>query len=425
MNQVTAERMIPLVLMLSVSLLAPPGRAADHETIDGVLHVKNRAGPRDGIEHLYLEETWRAGQADDDILFGLITQIVADSNGDIYVLDGQLSQVHVYDQDGTHLRTLFHEGDGPGEVRGPRDLILLADGRVGAVQEVPGKLIFVDRQNNPAGELGIGGPGVAHGGFCQTFSAFVGADILLVAGFVQSPGKEPGHLTQTSFLSSFDAEGREITNFCKDTNDINLQDFTFVENRHLAAYWWNTAVGPDGKVYIVPHLDRYEVHVHQADGSLERVITRELEPWRRTAPEKKQFVELVKAIYGDAPIEVGVAPSDHEPLITTTQRGIRVHADGTLWVLPTHGIRDQAPGVLATFDVFSPEGEFMHQVAVHHEGDARHDGVFLFPDDRAVVVRGFVDAAMVQFTGGRMSLDLADEEEAVMEVVGCRVRKSP
>jgi hypothetical protein len=306
-------------------------------------------------------------------------------------------------------------------VRGPRDVVLLADGRVGVVQEVPGKLIFVHRDGAPAGELRIGGPGISHGGFCQTFSAFAGDDLLLVAGFVQAPGRDAGHMTQTSFLSSFDVQGREIASFCRNDNELDLADFTFDEMVHLAAYWWNAAVGPDGKVYVAPHLDRYEIHVFGADGTLERVIHREYEPWRRTAAEKQDFVDAVRAIYGDVPIEIGVAPSDHEPAITTTQRGLRVHPDGTIWVLTTRGIRGQDPGVMATFDVFSPAGKYLRQVAVHHEADARHDGVFLLDDERAVVVKGFVDAMMVQFTGGRLSVDLAEGEDAVMEVIGCRV----
>ena len=148
--------------VIAALLIATLAIGTEHETVDGVLHVRNGAEPRDGIEHLRLEELWRVGDASDDILFGLITRVVADTNGDLYVLDGQLSHVHVYDRDGAHLRTLFREGEGPGEVRGPRDLVLLDDGRVGVVQEQPGKMIFVDRMNNPAGELTFGGPGVAH-----------------------------------------------------------------------------------------------------------------------------------------------------------------------------------------------------------------------------------------------------------------------
>jgi len=419
MNKVT--RCLPILLPVLLWLVFPAS-AAQHETVDGVLHVKNGPDPADGVENLVLEEVWRAGQAGDEVLFGLITQVAEDDDGLLYVLDAQLSEVHVYDPDGQHLRTLFHEGEGPGEVRGPRDLVLMSDGRVGVVQEVPGKLIFVDRENTPAGELRIGGPGISHGGFCQTFSAFAGGDQLRVAGFVQAPGDVQGHITQTCFLGRFDDEGREVQSICRDVHDIDFRGFTFEENRHLASYWWNAAVGDDGKIFVAPHLDRYEIHVLDAQGTLECIIEREHEPRRRSSAEKQEFVEMVEAIYGNAPIDLGVTPSDCDPVIAMSHRGLRVHDDGTIWVLTSRGANDQESGVMATFDVFSPEGEFTRQVAVHFDGDARHDGVIFLADGRAVVVKGFVDAAMVQFTGGRLTIDLDEGEEATMEIISCRVK---
>ena len=49
----------------------------------------------------------------------MVTSVQQDPAGNTYVMDAQLSQVHLYDRQGRHLRTLFGEGDGPGEVRGP------------------------------------------------------------------------------------------------------------------------------------------------------------------------------------------------------------------------------------------------------------------------------------------------------------------
>ena len=414
------SRCIAILALTLTAAFARSAPAAETVMVDGVPHVRNGATPRDGIVSLQLEEQWRIGSEEEDVLLGLVTRVCEDDAGNLYILDAQLSQVHVYDRGGTKLRTLFREGEGPGEIRGPRDLVLLDDGRVGAVQEMPGKLIFVDRMGIPAGTLRIGGAGVELGGFCQTFSAFAGSDLLVIAGFIQTPGQKSGHMEQTSFLASFDATGKETTRFCETVNDIDFADFTFDELRHLAAYWWNTAIGPDGRVYVAPYLDRYEIHVLAADGTLERVIERESEPWLRTAEEREHFAEAVRAIYHGAPIEVGVAASNYEPTILYLQRGLRVNADGTIWVLTTRGVREQAAGVMATFDVFDPHGEFVRQVAVRAPWDGRRAGVFLFDDDHAVVITGYTDAMMAQFSGGHLSVDVADEA-ASMEVIRCRV----
>jgi len=407
---------LQVAMLLSLALAIPAAAMPAND----VIHLDNPAMPRDGAVDVQLEELWRVGGDDDDLILGLVTQVRQDRNGDLYVMDAQLSCVHVFSEDGEYLRTIFGEGEGPGEIRGPRDFVLLDDGRVGAVQEVPGKLVFVDRQGVPAGQLEIGGSGVGHGGFCQTFSAFTNGTTLLVAGFIQKPG-QPGHLQQTSFLSRVDAEGRLVTDLARVDNDIEFATFVFDETRHLAPFWWNAAVAPDGRIYVAPDLLRYEINVFQPDGTAERVITRDQEPWPRTQADKDRFVEMVQAVYHGMPVEVQVAPVDHEPTVAYLHRGLRVHPDGSLWVLTSRGIREPGAGAMATFDVFDPDGEFDRQVNVHGDWDARHDGVFFLADDRAVVVTGFADAMLTQFTGGNMTLDLAGDAGSV-EVIVCRVR---
>lgn len=367
-----------------------------------------------------LEEVWRAGGADDDMIFGMITQVRRDAAGNLYVMDAQLSQVHVYSPQGELLRTLFNEGEGPGEIRGPRDLVLMNDGRVGAVQEVPGKLIFVDGQGAPAGDLMIDGAGTQRGGMCQTFSAFTNGDLLLVAGFVQSPGNEPGTLNQTNFLSSFDAQGRRLHDFGKVENKYSFSAFVFDESTSLAPFWWNAAVGPKGRVYVAPEIGKYEIQVFSADGTLEKTISRDYKAWPRSRADKEYFTDMVKAIYSGLPFEIEIALLDDEPAIVYLHRGLRVHPDGTLWVLTTRGIREPTNGAMATFDVFDTSGKFDRQVNVHGAWNGRSDGVFFLGDDRAVVVTGFADAMITQFTGGNMTVDL-DTEAGSMEVIYCRV----
>ena len=57
---------------------------------------------------------------------------MGDDDGNIYLLDSQLSEVKVFSPDGEPLKTLSREGDGPGEFRAlssvhvlPGDTLLL------------------------------------------------------------------------------------------------------------------------------------------------------------------------------------------------------------------------------------------------------------------------------------------------------------
>jgi len=71
---------------------------------------------------------------------------------------------------------------------------------------------------------------------------------------------------------------------------------------------------------------------------------------------------------------------------------------------------------MATFDVFDSSGEFTQQVNVRGSWNGRSDSVFFLDDDHAVVVTGFADAMVTQFTGGHMTVDL-DSEAGSMEVI--------
>ena len=409
-----------LILTSAIFLLPNVTGAAERVMIEDVPHIKNSATPSQGKRIIELQEQWRIGGDDDETLLGLVTRVREDDSGNLFVMDAQLSQIHVYDPAGNKIRTLFREGEGPAEIRGPRDMVIMNDGRIGAVQEMPGKLIFVNKNGDPAGSLTIGGAANEQGGFCQTFAASAFKDLLVVTGFLQGQGTEPGHFTQTNFLSRADSEGSEIKRICETIHDLDFSNFSFDENKHLASYWWNNDIGPDGKVYVAPKLNRYEIHVFDADGKLERVIEREYEPWKRTAEEREYFTRVIRAVYYGVPFEFEIITSEYEPVVLYMHRGLRVHADGSIWVLTTHGVRDQAEGTMATFDVFSPEGDFTHQVEVRGPWDGEHDGLFFFADDHAVIVTGYADAMNAQFTGGNLTIDLTDDAASV-EVIRCGI----
>ena len=90
-----ARRPIPLAAALL--LLAAAAAAGPPPVID------NPAAPADGATTLRLVEQWRAGGPDDEIFFGTISEFLHDADGNIYLLDGQLSEIQVFDRDGGRL----------------------------------------------------------------------------------------------------------------------------------------------------------------------------------------------------------------------------------------------------------------------------------------------------------------------------------
>ena len=54
--------------------------AAEEKTVDGVLHIMNSATPSGGSEVLGFTEQWRLGGDDDEEIFGMIAQVLADED---------------------------------------------------------------------------------------------------------------------------------------------------------------------------------------------------------------------------------------------------------------------------------------------------------------------------------------------------------
>ena len=94
-------------------------RYPDLPTIDAV-------GPDVTEAHVDLKFGSLEGD-DPNLLFGDIRGIQATSDGTIYVLDYQATEVRVFDSDGQYLRTIVRRGEGPGEITAANGIILSGD----------------------------------------------------------------------------------------------------------------------------------------------------------------------------------------------------------------------------------------------------------------------------------------------------------
>ena len=151
-------------------------------------HRENSDAPRDGVVTYRLDEQWRVGGLDDEEnLFGVITQVLTDDDGNVYLLDQQLSEVAVLSPEGERIATLSREGDGPGESRRPNDMFFLPDGNIGMIQIFPGKIVQIDREGNPAGNFPFqsGDPTAGAGFSVLVRGKSLGGNIVLV-GIEQS-----------------------------------------------------------------------------------------------------------------------------------------------------------------------------------------------------------------------------------------------
>jgi len=381
-------------LMLS---LQPASQAA-------VPVVTNGDIPADGLVKVQLEELWRiGGEEDEENLLGVIDQVLADDDGNVYLLDIQLVETQVFDSDGEYVRSLGNQGDGPGELRNVRDLLFLPDGTVGLVQGFPGRIVKIDFEGLPAGEMKPGGNDPSAGGFFALRSAASSGGRLVLGGAKITRGDNSR--TATNFIAAFDQDGIEGVRYLESVNVRDFGRMEFSEKGDFFPGQGGWALADDGRLYVAPARNEYRIEVHAPDGSLERTIVRKYESWERTPAEADRAREMMMPFRrrNRNAIKLVMEPTERDIL------DIRLDPRGQLWVLPSRGIREQDEGIHSTWDVFDSSGAFVRRMAIACEGDGQKDALFFPGGGLAVLVREHADA--VYALRGRGSDNSESEEE--------------
>jgi len=392
-------------------------RAAEEVIVDGVPHVKNGAEPEQGRVTWELEELWRAGGYDEDVFFGLITQVTNDEQGNIYLLDTQISEVRVFSPEGEELRTLSRQGEGPGEVNRPIDMLFMPDGTLGLAQAFPGKIVQIDLEGNPAGSFEPGSADPTQGGFFVFLDAKASASHVVIAGIRLGPTEDMQGQKRTRFLASYAPDGTEDVRYLESSNEFRPPDIRIAEKDEFFVYPRRWTLDAGGRVYAATARDEFEITVYEPDGSVARVIRRDFTSKKRTADETARIeaaFEAQRAQVEAQGLTMEIEIEDYEPVISQ----IRLHND-QLWVYHNGSYRDVPEGVMGIWDVFSKDGRYLQEVSIAVDADGFQDGLFFVGDKRLLVVKGLAEAALAM---QNISVPGSDEEEPEpMEVICYRV----
>jgi hypothetical protein len=349
--------------------------------------VVNEDQPKGGREEIRLEELWRiGGEQDEENLLGVIDWALADNQGNVYLLDIQLVEVQVFSPAGAYLRSLGQRGDGPGELRNVSAALFLPDGNLGLVQGFPGRIVKVDLDGLPAGELRPGGDDPSTGGFFSLRSAAAKGVHLVLGGARITRGE--GTRTVTSFIAAHTLAGAETARYLEDVNVRDMGRLEFSEKDSYFPGRGGWALDADGRVFVAPARNEYRIEVFGPDGDHEMTINRKYESWRRTTAETDRAREMMMPFRrrNRNPVNIVVEPTERDIL------DIRVDPQGLIWVLPSRGIREQVEGVHSTWDVFDSSGVFSRQVAFVCEGNGQKDALFFPGGDLAVLVKEHSEA---------------------------------
>lgn len=370
------RRSMSLVFTVAL-LLARPALAGKEVTREGVPHITNPATPANGATTLAPRQAWTAGgDDDDDVLFGVISAVDIDERGNVYALDMQLSQVHVFDRDGNLLRTIGREGEGPGEFRRASQMFLTPEGNVAVLQQMPGKLVVLTPDGKPAGDFP--GPKGADGGMIAYFEGGRAGDAIVLN--TREMSRSESKISVQRALLVVGPKGDIRATLFKDKNERDMTAMLNLDEKEMRGVLW--AGGKDGRVYTSENFDGYQIKVHSPAGTLERVIEREYAHRPRSKQEMEDNKPRVIMRGGNGqrlqPV-IKSSPTDRDILRMLPRE------DGSLWVLSSRGDAEQPKGTMATFDVFDPAGHFVRTVGFQVPGNFEQDEFYIVRDQLIVV----------------------------------------
>lgn len=354
----------------------------------GRTRVLNPETPAQGEDDVRLDPLWRIGGDDDELLLGVIADLVQDHDGAIYLLDSQLSEVHVLDEAGRWRRSIGRAGEGPGEFRNGSAMFLAPGGQLGIVQAWPGKIVLLRPDGTPGDTFALpfrqdGGMQIASRGAGQ-------GDRLILSGSAWTGLGGQQQQRQISYLKAYDLAGRELASFHESQQEIRFGDWQFQEESFVD-FQRRWTVAPDGRVAAALDFAAYRIHVWNADGSLDRIIERpDHEPVRRTAEEKARLQEMFEQFTRWNPRSTFTTSDNHQAVARLLFRD-----DGALWVQSGRDQWRPGAGRFTSFDVFDREGRFQRRVNLVGEGDAVEDGLFL-AGERLYVVTDMLHAMLAR-----------------------------
>jgi hypothetical protein len=388
----------PLLVSLLLPCLLPAcllsgllfGPVAAEETVewkgervlkDGVVHVMNPAEPMEPPLVYELRELWRleSETEDGEVVFGAIEAIERDDDGNSYFLDFQLKTVHQVSPNGSYVRSIGREGEGPGEFQWPMDLFVASDSTIGIVDAQTRKIAFLDCSGRLHGEWR---PRGFEGIWLSVLRAHQVPEGIILS--CEYSARRDEAVVYGCFVGLFDQMGDLLRKMVERSSSRELGD-PVIHNEEQREAFVVMSTDTDGTAYVSPRFSEYSIHVFDPDGSPRRVITRECDPVPRSEEEIAEMRVTLRAYHDrSSRVEVQVM-GFHRNILWVYPRG-----GGSLWVETSRGWTDRPRGVMTMLDQFDRDGRFVGQVILRGpQIDPWENYTFIFSDRLFVVTSGF------------------------------------
>ena len=296
--------------------------------------------------------------------FGTVADVAPGLSADtVYVLDGMSASVSAFAADGRHLFAFGGRGGGPGEFRGLESLHLLPGDTVAAYDYMAGRLSFFA----PGGAF-VRGVTVepVDGKLPPRPLGFFGDGRMLVTplynpNFVNSP--KPTRDTVT--LAVYSAAGTQTTSLGRVPGQESVtitggEGANRVAMRDVPPFALATSFSVTGTRLLVADPARYELVERRPDGSVVRLIRRDIEREPVTQGDRDGYIERRRQDRNDPrfrQMEERLMKSltfpEHKPFFTA----VAMDPAGNAWVR-----RNDDPDAETPWDVFDAEGRLLGTV---------------------------------------------------------------
>lgn len=303
-------------------------------------------------------------EGDSNLIFGDIRGIEAGSDGTIYVLDYQASQVRAFDSRGRFLRRLTRRGKGPGEITEANGMVLIGDSALWIQDHSQWMMIAVDLEgeeltrvpmhvrayaymwNGTIDHRGRFWKPTSHSDEPRVFTPPEGLNEGRSRSYLKSYDPETdtadsvfvGATAYRSYVARNDRGGQTYRGIPYDSHPITIVD--------PAGGFWR-AYGTD---YRVARLDE--------QGDTVMVIEVGAEPIPVTDEDRERYIQsAVESSPSSLRLaeEVAALMPPFKPAIAQ----LVLDDVGQLWVR-----RTGPPGGTTTYDVFRPDGEYAGTVTL-------------------------------------------------------------
>lgn len=271
-----------LVFFISVQVKADQIKIKTSNGVEVVENPKKPAPPKGTLSKMTLKEDFSLGEGEsEEEMFGELTSIDVDSDGNIYILDRKDKKVKIFDSAGKFLRKFGKDGQGPGEMNLPITIQIISNDELVVSDALNQRLMFYSLEGEFKREM---------------------STALKATGFTLPLFDSQGNILGQQIVPTEEKLMREVRKYDSELN--SLFTVASIDNTNIVQGKINPfqvvifyQLGKDNAIYC-SNPDAYEIKVLNTEGKMVRRILKDYDSVKVTEKDKEDFFERVPEIAG-------------------------------------------------------------------------------------------------------------------------------